>query len=322
MNHLPPGTAKVMSDTISDAHNGHSISPFRLGRWLQKHDRISYYGLRTVREMQQERFGPVAEGILAFLDHKYRQTALPAYTRRVQDLRQLQKGFEQTGAYPAACYAEVKSIEDDTYKISLLLSIVCTNHRFEILRELQSFLRMPCAAPQRLLSIGYGTGYELKIVRDILPAWEVEAFDNSETSYAFASELLRFFTCKPVTLRQELFPLNESADIEDYRGAFGKVVACELLEHLEDPAGALRALRKILHDNGQIFLTMAVNIAQEDHVFLYSSAQQARQQVLECGYRILTERLTPAVMLPFEENEREMLFKKGNYMCVAQRTEK
>src|SRR5262249_40411875 len=154
--------------------------------------------------------------------------------------------------------------------------------RFEILQELGTFLQMPCGAPERLLSIGYGTGYELKITRDILPQWTVEAFDNSETSYAFATDLLQFFQCSPVTLKRELFPLDESANIEQFRGAFGKVMVCELLEHLEDPAGALRTLRNILHENGQIFLTMAVNIAQEDHIFLYSSAEQAKQQVLEC----------------------------------------
>jgi SAM-dependent methyltransferase len=271
--------------------------------------------------MQQKRFMTVAEGILDFVGHKYGQNALAAYTQRVHGLRQLQKEFERNGAYPATCYADVKLIEDDAYKISLLLSIICTNHRFEILQELQTFLQMPCAAPERLLSIGYGTGYELKLTRDILPDWIVEAFDNSETSHAFAAQLLRFFNCRPVTLKRELFPLESTADIQQFRGAFGKVVVCELLEHLEDPAGALRTLRNILHENGQIFLTMAVNIAQEDHVFLYSSADQARQQVLECGYRIVRERLTPAVMLPFDETEREKLFKKGNYVCVAERAE-
>lgn len=314
----------VKSETESSARNGHghSINCFRLGRWLQKHDRISYYGLRTVREMQQERLGPIADGILAFLGHKYHQDAFPAYTRRLGGLRQLQKEFEQTGVYPAKCYADVKPVDDDAYKISLLLSIICTNHRFEILQELQAFLEMPCSTPERLLSIGYGTGYELKITRDILPDWAVEAFDNSETSYAFATELLRFFECRPVTLKRELFPLDESANIEPYRGVFGKIVVCELLEHLEDPAGALKALRNTLHENGQIFLTMAVNIAQEDHVFLYGSADEAKQQVLECGYRIVREQLTPAVMLPFDESDRQKVFKKGNYVCVAERADK
>ena len=47
-----------------------------------------------------------------------------------------------------------------------------------------------------------------------------------------------------------------------------------------------------------MFLTMAVNIAQEDHVFLYGSVEQAQRQVLDCGYRIVREMLTPSYSAP------------------------
>ncbi len=262
---------------------------------------------------------PVASDILRFITHHYRGDVLAIYAKRVEGLRLLQKEFERTGGYSARSYAEVKPVDDEMYKLALLLSFICTNHRFEILKELERFLHESRGGTRRLLSIGYGTGYELKLAWEALPGWIIEAFDNAEESLSYAKDLLGFFKCGPMTLRTEYFPLETIDGHDQYRGAFGKIVACELLEHLENPVDALKNLREVLHEKGQIFLTMAINIAQEDHVFLYGSPQQAREQVLECGYRIVRDALSPAVALPFEEGKREKIFRKGNYICIAER---
>jgi SAM-dependent methyltransferase len=291
-----------------------------LEKWLQAHDRTSYYGLRTLRAMQGDKLLPFASEILGFVSHHYRGDALADYAKRVKDLRLLQAEFEKIGMYSARSYAEVKPVDDEAYKLALLLSFICTNHRFEILKELKCFLNKTPSGARRLLSIGYGTGYELKLAKEALPDWTIEAFDNSKESFAYASDLLGFFECGPITLRTEYFPLEMTEELDPYRGVFGKIVICELLEHLENPMKALTNLREVLDEKGQMFLTMAINIAQEDHVFLYSSPQQAREQVLACGYRIVREILAPAVVLPFKETDREKIFRKGNYICIVEKS--
>jgi hypothetical protein len=35
------------------------------------------------------------------------------------------------------------------------------------------------------------------------------------------------------------------------------------------------------------------------------------------GWKIVYELATPVTVLPFTEQEREHVFKKGNYICVA-----
>ena len=295
------------------------ITWFKLAKWLRKHDRSSFCALRTVRAMHGEDVLSHAADILGFVNHRYPVDFLTSYAERIKGLRLLQRQFERTGVYPATNYSEVRSIDDEIYKLTLLLSFICSNHRFEILTELERFLTKRCFAPATLLSIGYGTGYELKLARAILPNWRIDAFDNSAESFAYATDLLRFFRCPSITLRKEFFPLETSDGLEQYRGVFGKIVVCELLEHLENPDGALRNLKYALHDKGRLFLTMAVNIAQEDHVFLYRSAAQAKQQVLNRGFKIVKEMLAPAVMLPFEETERAKLCRKGNYICVVEK---
>jgi SAM-dependent methyltransferase len=290
-----------------------------MARWLRKYDRTSYFALQTVRSMHHERWKSHATDILSFVGHRHPVDPMAKYSSRVNELRLLQREFERTGNYPAKCYGDVKPVDNESYNLTLLLSFICNNHRFEILNELQQFLKLDSNGPRKLLSVGYGTGYELRVAREILPDWEIEAFDTSDASFAYATDLLGFFKCRPVSLCRELFPLETTENLERYRSAFGKVVLCELLEHLEQPAKALQNLNYVLHESGHAYLTMAINIAQEDHVFLCRSAKEFREQIVGSGLEIVKEILTPAVMLPFDEAAREKNFQKGNYVCVVRK---
>ena len=163
------------------------LSFSKLESFLQERDRTSYYGLRTVQTMQGDQaVKSLAHEILAFINHRFRGDALTAYTNRVGKLRLLQKEFEKTGAYSTASSSDVEDVDSESYKLSLLLSFICTNHRFEILKELKRFFQEPSNPQGRLLSIGYGTGYELKIAREILPDWIIEGFDTADLKKAKA----------------------------------------------------------------------------------------------------------------------------------------
>ena len=267
--------------------------------------------------MRGEAIRPYAEDIFKFLNHRKVDNAFEEFVQRTAQLRVLQTQFEKTGRYPTASHLEVQPIDDERYKLALLLSFISTSHRFDILQALVNFLRLPCDGPKEILSIGYGTGYELKIVFDEISDWEVEAYDTSPESYRYATDLLCYFGYSPCCLRQELFDFESQGFLATHRGRFGKVLLCELLEHLDDPELALRAVKSVIHPQGQLFCTMAVNVAQEDHVFLYRSAEEAREQVVRCGFEIVSENLAPVVILPFPEEKRAQLFKKGNYLCVA-----
>jgi len=307
----------VISDSqINRGCINDTLSYEALAECFRKSDAPSYYGLTAVQRMYGETLRPYAQDILSFLSHRGTACAVEKYVARVGRLRRLQSEFEKTGQYIAASSKHVQPIDSEQYKLALLISFICTSHRFDILRSLVSFLRIRCRAPRELLSVGYGTGYELKLAFDEAPGWRIAAFDSSPDSYEYASELLRFFGHPIDCLHQDIFPF-EWEDVVAHRGRFGKVILCEVLEHLDNPKTALRAMRHVLHREGLLFCTMAVNIAQEDHVYLYRSAEQARAEVLECGFEIVQEILAPVVILPFSETKRAQLFKKGNYICVA-----
>lgn len=288
-----------------------------LKEYLKTREIASYYGLIALEKMQGDAVKLYAKDIFGFLNHRGVADAYERYVSRTDGLRILQAEFDRTGNYSAAATRDVRRIDDAQYKLALLLSFVCTNHRFEILQNLVKFLRTHIPAPREALSIGYGTGYELKLAFDEMPGWKFLAYDNSRDSYQYASGLLEYFGYPAECLRSEVFPLEDPDQLRPYRERFGKVILCELLEHLDDPESALRAVRSILHRDGLLFCTMAVNIAQEDHVFLYRSAEEARAQVLVSGFEIVGEILAPIVIRPFMESKRALLFKRGNYICLA-----
>jgi SAM-dependent methyltransferase len=96
--------------------------------------------------------------------------------------------------------------------------------------------------PRRLLEIGCGFGFGLDIARRVL-GWEVQGYDPSPFAAA-GRELLGL----PIT--SAYFTPEAAAD-----DAWDVVLASEVLEHLDDPVGLLRNLRRSLKPGGVLVLT-------------------------------------------------------------------
>ena len=295
------------------------VDTLSLLRFLKTHDPTSYFGVRALDSLKRDRVHSHRADIFGFLLHRYGEIPSSRYVDRMRHLRELQARFEQSNAYEASAYAHIRPIDADTYKIALLLSFVLTNHRFEILEALEDFLKAATQAPEELLSIGFGTGYELKLAYSILPEWRCSAYDTSAESHEYASDLLALFGLPTTGLRTELFPLEAPELPAEHHGRYGKIVLCEILEHLENPEAALRNVRSALHAHGTLFATMAINIAQEDHVYLYRTPDEARAQVVRAGFTIVREFVTPVTVMPFAERDRERIFTKGNYVCCLRK---
>ena len=272
---------------------------------------------QLVYENHGETLGRVADEILSFAEHTYGAQYISKYVSRVNDLAKLQERFD---ADPSAATLGDQSavVNPDAYALSLLLSIVFTNHRFELMRELSLFLN---GVEERnrsgtLLSIGFGTGYELKMACRVLTGWRIEAYDTDSQMADKARQLLDFFGISKDIFLGGCFPLDQCP--EESCGRYDAIVLSEVLEHLADPAEALGTLRDCLRDDGLMFATMAINIAQEDHVFLYPTVKSCREQIQNCGLVVARELISPQTVFALPE-DREDGFKRGNYIAVLRK---
>ncbi len=256
----------------------------------------------------------IANPLIDYAVHRFPdRDVLADYVRRARGLATLQARFDadpraETLGDPGAV------VDRDLYNIALLLSIPLTNHRFEIMAQLDAFVA-GCPGPNgRIASIGTGTGFELARIARLPPGWTIESYDIEESVQADARAFLEYFGIRrPVAWGRE-FPLVSPTP--EYCGRYDALVLCELLEHLPDPAAALRSVRACLAAGARAFVTMAINIAQEDHVYLYPDIASCRDQLRDSGLRTHSEWITPQTTLP-PGPDRERNFRKGNYIAVV-----
>lgn len=286
---------------------------------LRKEYKPLYLARRTLKAMKGGAPSPYTEEIIDFLNHHHpSKDVVGEYIQRVKKLEDRQSYFEKCGEYQQSKYSEVKKIPEKRYKIALLLSFVTTNHRFEILEELVKFIEKISTKKPNILSVGFGTGYEVKLTYDNVSECKIEAFDKSKGSLKYASSLLSYFGYGDDCLRRGLFPLENEQGVGNFEGKYDRIILCELLEHLENPLAALKNSNVALKPGGKIFVTFAINIPQEDHVYLYPNINDAKQQIVEAGLTIESDLFAPVTVIPFNEKERRN-FDKGNYMCIARK---
>lgn len=272
---------------------------------------------QLVYRIQGASLGRVADDILAYVGHSYPPDYPQRYVARVAQLADLQRKFDQHPSVENLCDPGARVTSDD-YSLSLLLSIILTNHRFEIMARLGEFLSALGRRSRtgRLVAVGAGTGYELLLAARTLAQWEIEAYEIDDAIRARAKSLLSFFRVGAVTDVGKIFPL-ESPDAS-LVGRYDAVILCELCEHLRDPLTALTRTGEYLSADGRAFVTMAINIAQEDHVFLYPHVESCRRQLRQSGLDTVSEWLAPQATLALPA-DRENQFKKGNYIAVTRK---
>jgi 2-polyprenyl-3-methyl-5-hydroxy-6-metoxy-1,4-benzoquinol methylase len=140
-----------------------------------------------------------------------------------------------------------------------------------------------------LLEIGPGHGLYLARAIECGRCRSVTGWDISPTSM---DETRRSLTAlgygEGFTLKlQDVFAAPESGEL------FDAVVFSEVLEHLDRPADALRAIRNVLRPAGRLFVNVPVNSPAPDHIFLLRSPEEAIALVEDCGFRTVDSALFP-----------------------------
>jgi 2-polyprenyl-3-methyl-5-hydroxy-6-metoxy-1,4-benzoquinol methylase len=281
--------------------------------WLETNQRLIAVSASTVRKMKDEKVESLAVDIIQFIKNLGIERTLDLYSQRVSDLGKMMSAFKKTGKYPNV--GENLGVSLEAYNVTLLYSYIFAINRFEIFEFYTKFLSGLKRENGTLAGVGIGTGYELKIACDMLSSWNVIGYEKEKESVEFAKKLFKHYGYDEIIDVHNYFPMAYEDDISD---KYDVILMIELLEHLEQPGIALEVAGKSLNDTGTMFVTMAVNIPQEDHIYHYESIEECRDQIAKSGFGIVEEMYSPSVIMPFADADREKV-SSGNYMALIEK---
>lgn len=258
------------------------------------------------------REGPAAETTELLADAAVklagpRLDAVAAHYRWTCDrLREEEIFFHREGRYRLSTFAEADAeVYSDAaymekYMDGLLFSqVLWANHA----RSCDFFFR---EAPKhlkpggRLLEIGPGHGLMLYLALREFGLAEATAWDLSAVSVEQTRHALALLGAGAVTLGvRNMMDVGPGAERYDF------VVLSEILEHLEDPLTAMRAVRGLVSDEGLVFVNVPVNSPSPDHLWLMEDLDDARALLRDTGFEIVAEGAFPTQDRPLEKALRQ-----------------
>jgi 2-polyprenyl-3-methyl-5-hydroxy-6-metoxy-1,4-benzoquinol methylase len=211
------------------------------------------------------------------------EAAVRGYAHFVADLLRRQRRFERDRVYPERSYADALEhvYSDERYMTEEYLpGLLLAHHLWPHHRRHAAFFDVAFAAAMRdaahFVEVGIGTGFYSRRLLERLPQVRGVGYDVSPASAAFT---LRHLEALGLADRYETKLQDVVADpIPPAEW----LVCIEVLEHLEDPVGFLRALREAV--TGKAFITAALNAAHVDHLYLYETTEQVLEQLTEAGF--------------------------------------
>jgi 2-polyprenyl-3-methyl-5-hydroxy-6-metoxy-1,4-benzoquinol methylase len=217
--------------------------------------------------------------------------------------------FRRYGRYRLATFSEAYAQYYSNralmkrYMNGLLLSnLFWLNHANALEYYLAAFLPANPGGYHHL-EIGPGHGLLLYSAARDARAASVTGWDVSEGSIAATRRAL-------ATIGVEGRVTLVCQDMFDDRGAharFDSVVASEVLEHLEDPAGALEKLKAWMRPGGRIWVNMPVNSPAPDHLYLLRTPEEMLKLVELAGFEIEQYRMFPMTGVTLERARRHRL---------------
>ena len=199
--------------------------------------------------------------------------------------------FRRSGAYRLARFTDAAAEVYDRpafmapYLNGLLLSqLLWAHHRGVMAHYRDRFL---AGTKGRHLEVGPGHGLLLHLAAGSGRFAALAGWDVSPTSLERTAEALGRLGSPGVALERHdiLAELPEAG--------FDSVVASEVLEHLEDPAAALAALKRLLAPGGRLFLNVPVNSPAPDHIFLFATPEAVVEMVQAAGLTVVDSAFFP-----------------------------
>jgi SAM-dependent methyltransferase len=136
--------------------------------------------------------------------------------------------------------------------------------------------------------IGFGHGLYLLDLLNARPGATTVSYDISEFSEEYANRLLRLGGIDPARFELHQADARERLPIDDASCEW--MIFAEVLEHIPDPAYALRELARCLVPGAPLFATTVIDSNAIDHLYQFEDVVQIRTMLRESGFEIAIER--------------------------------
>jgi 2-polyprenyl-3-methyl-5-hydroxy-6-metoxy-1,4-benzoquinol methylase len=184
----------------------------------------------------------------------------------------------------------------------LMTQVFWSNHTASMSFYLQDFLeRLP--GGYDLLEIGPGHGLLFSRAASDARARSVTGWDLSPASVRETHQALQQLGVE----REFKLEVRDLFDSAATGAAFDAVVFSEVLEHLEEPVRALRAIRAVMRPGGRLYLNVPINSPAPDHLFLLRSPEEAIELVQSEGFTVERTGLFPATNYTLEAARKHRL---------------
>lgn len=219
------------------------------------------------------------------------ELALKGYVGFSLEMAKLQKRFERERVYAPKTYDEASAevYHNEAYMTSLYMPGILLSHYLwmHYFSQLQYFHRafapyVRAAADRSFCEIGVGSGFYGRQMLSLAPDVRGHAFDISEHPLRYTARHLERFG-----LLERWIGTRRDVVADPPGEVFPFLVTADVLEHLEDPLTFLRRLRTMLRPGGTGFITTVITSANTDHIYLYNSWEEIRDQIVEAGFRVL-----------------------------------
>jgi ubiquinone/menaquinone biosynthesis C-methylase UbiE len=134
-----------------------------------------------------------------------------------------------------------------------------------------------------VLEVGSGHGLLLFLaLRDLhmktALAWDLSQVSLDQTRAALA---------RLGALDRAKFAVQDMHAAEPSQERFELIILSHLLEHLEDPKGALQRTGRLLARNGLVYVNVPLNAPMPDHLILLRKPEEASQLLADGGFRVV-----------------------------------
>jgi 2-polyprenyl-3-methyl-5-hydroxy-6-metoxy-1,4-benzoquinol methylase len=186
----------------------------------------------------------------------------------------------------------------------LLSNVFWDNHARAFAHFLNRFLpSLPENADY--LEVGPGHGLFLSFAARRETIGTVSGWDVSPASIGTTRQSLECIGVerKVELVLQDIF----AAGTDGGERQFNAIVLGEILEHLEDPASALRSVARRLRSGGLVWINVPVNSPAPDHIYLLRTPEEARELVQSAGLEVVDSAYFPMSGATIEMARRHKL---------------